>query len=66
VQDFSLLHSVKTDPGAHPFSYSVGIGAFPREAERQGRISDRSSPRSGEKSGAVLPFPTRLHDIVLH
>jgi hypothetical protein len=26
VKDFSLLHSVQTDSGAHPASYSMGTG----------------------------------------
>jgi hypothetical protein len=31
VQDFSLLHSVHTDSGAHPVSYAMGTGSsFPR------------------------------------
>jgi hypothetical protein len=30
VQDFSLLHSVQTDSGAHPASYPMGTGgSFP-------------------------------------
>jgi hypothetical protein len=30
VQDLSLLHSVQTDSGAHPTSYSMGTGgSFP-------------------------------------
>jgi hypothetical protein len=28
VQDFSLFHSVQTDTGAHPASYSKGIESF--------------------------------------
>jgi hypothetical protein len=28
VQDFSLLHSVQTDSGAHPISYPVGTVGF--------------------------------------
>jgi hypothetical protein len=31
-RDFSFLHSVQTGPGAHPASYTMGIGSlFPRE-----------------------------------
>jgi hypothetical protein len=28
INDFSLLHSVQTDSGAHTVSYSMGIGAL--------------------------------------
>jgi hypothetical protein len=28
MQDFSLLHSVQTDSGAHPVSYPMGTGGF--------------------------------------
>jgi hypothetical protein len=28
MQDFSLLHSVQTDSGAHPVSYSTDTGAL--------------------------------------
>jgi hypothetical protein len=30
VRDFSLLQNVRTVFGAHPFSYSVNTGVFPR------------------------------------
>jgi hypothetical protein len=66
--NFSLLHSVKTDSEAHIFYYSMGTGVFPRESERQGRESDRSSPSSVEtgvgKPGAIPPLPICLYDIV--
>jgi hypothetical protein len=29
--EFSLLHSVQTGSGAHPASYTIGIGGFPEK-----------------------------------
>jgi hypothetical protein len=43
VQDFSLLHVVQTDSGAHPASYPMGAaGSFP------GGKADHSPPTSAE------------------
>jgi hypothetical protein len=56
IQDFTLLHSVQTDSGAHPASYrNVG-----RELLLQGsKAADHSPPTSTEvkKSGAIPPLP---------
>jgi hypothetical protein len=30
-EDLSLLHNIQTDSGAHPASYPMGTGMFPRE-----------------------------------
>jgi hypothetical protein len=49
----SLLHSVQTGSGAHPFSYPRGAwggGDFSREIKRLGRDPDHSPPSSMEKS----------------
>jgi hypothetical protein len=69
VQDFSLLHSVQTNSGAHPASYPMGTrGSFPQRGTRQGRVADHSPPCSAEvkKGGAIPPFPPHLHGIVLN
>jgi hypothetical protein len=39
VSDLSLLHSIQIDPGAHPDSYSMGIGGYiPRDKAAMQRI----------------------------
>jgi hypothetical protein len=54
-QNLSLLHSVQTDPEAHPASYPMGT----RGVKRQGRVADHSPPSSAEvkKSEAIHPLP---------
>jgi hypothetical protein len=42
VQNFSLLHIVKTDPGAHPASCSMGTDGSSLGVKRQGREADHS------------------------
>ena len=44
--------SVQTGPGAHPASYTVGTGSFPR-VKRQGRSVDHLPPSSAEVEGRV-------------
>jgi hypothetical protein len=34
VQDLSLLHSIETDCGAHPASFTVGTGRFSSGGEQ--------------------------------
>jgi hypothetical protein len=58
VQDFSVLHSVHTDSGAHPASYpKVPRIPFLR-VKWQGRENEHSPPSSAEvkKDGAILPL----------
>jgi hypothetical protein len=60
VQDFSLLHSVETDSGARPASYTMCVmGAFYPGVKRQGLVADHSPPSSVEvkKSVAMPPLP---------
>jgi hypothetical protein len=56
---FSLLHSVETGSGAHPFSYPMGIwGSLPKHKP--------PSRAQVTNCGAKLLFPIRLHDEVLN
>ena len=51
---------VQTDPGAHPASYKMGTGSFPR-VKRPGRGVDHPPPSSAEVEGRVelyLYFPS--------
>jgi hypothetical protein len=59
ASDCSLFHSVQTGSGAHPASYTIGTGALPVGAKRQGRESGRSPPPGAEvkNCGAIPPFP---------
>jgi hypothetical protein len=56
VQEFSLFHSFETDCGAHPTTYSMGIGVTVPRVKRQDRESDLSPPYGAKvkKGGAVL------------
>jgi hypothetical protein len=55
VQDFSLLHSLQTDSGAHPASCPVGTwDLFPRGVKRQGREADQLPPSSAEVKKIML------------
>jgi hypothetical protein len=56
---FSLLHSILTESGAHPVSYSVDTGGdFPR-SKAAGVLGRRSPPSSAEvkSGGAIAPLP---------
>jgi hypothetical protein len=55
---FSSLHIVQTGSGAHPASYSKGIGSSFREGKAVGRETDHSPPSSEDvkNGGAVSPF----------
>jgi hypothetical protein len=57
-QDFSLLHSVQTDSGAHQVSYPMGTGGSFPGVKWQGREADHSPPSSAEvkKGGAIPPL----------
>jgi hypothetical protein len=48
ARDFSLLQSLHIVIGAHPLSYSMGTGTFPRGAEWPMREHDSLHPRSRE------------------
>jgi hypothetical protein len=58
-QDFSLLHAVQTDSGAHPSSYPIGSGALSPVIMRPGRKAEHSPPSSAQvtKGGAIPPLP---------
>jgi hypothetical protein len=47
-QEFSLLHVVQTDTGAHPVSCRMGNGALSPGVKRQGSEFDQSSPTGAE------------------
>ena len=49
-RDFSA--HVQTDPGAHPASYTVGIGSLPA-VKRPGHGADHPTPTSAEVEGRV-------------
>jgi hypothetical protein len=60
VRDFSLLHSVHKDSGAHPASYLIRIGGyFQRVNGRMGHEAGHSQPTNGEveSSRAIPPLP---------
>jgi hypothetical protein len=61
VQDFSVLHSVQTDSGAHAASYKMGLGALSLGCKAAGHETDHSPPSSAEdKKGRAIPaFPHR-------
>jgi hypothetical protein len=59
VQNFSLLHRVQIESGAHPASYTMCIGALP-PGEQSGRgvkLTTRLHNAKVKKGGAVLPLP---------
>jgi hypothetical protein len=69
AKDFSLLHSVKIDSGAHPLSYAMGTrDFFPRGVNRPERDADDPLLSNAEvkNDGAILPLRTCLHGIVLN
>jgi hypothetical protein len=56
---------VQTGPGAHPASYTMGIGSFPG-VKRPGRGVDHPPPSSAvvkEKVGLYLYFPHELRGL---
>jgi hypothetical protein len=55
LQDFSLLHSVQTDSGAHPVSYLIGTGALSPGIKWLGREADHSPPSAEVKNGGAIP-----------
>jgi hypothetical protein len=59
VQDFSLLHSIQTDSGAHPASYQWVSGALSPAIMRPGCEADHSPRSSAEvkNGGAIPPLP---------
>jgi hypothetical protein len=60
VQDFSPLHSVQTDSGAHPASYPMRTAdSFPGGKEAGGCEADQSPPSIAQikKGGAIPPLP---------
>jgi hypothetical protein len=64
VKDFSLLHSVQTEPGAHPAPYPMCTGAYFPGVKRPGRKADHS-PRL-IKLELYLHSPNCFHGIVLN
>jgi hypothetical protein len=66
-QDFSPLHSIQTNSGAHPASCSIGTGGISPGVKQLGHEADYSPPSSAEvkNGGAIPPFPICLHGIVL-
>jgi hypothetical protein len=55
-RDFSLLHRVQTESGAHPASYRMGIGDF-SPGGRSVLEADHSPPSSAEvKNGGTIPL----------
>jgi hypothetical protein len=56
ASDFSLLHSVQTGSGAHPYSYPIGTAGSFGGIKRPGREADHSPPFSVEvKNGGAIP-----------
>jgi hypothetical protein len=43
--DFSLLHRVQADPGAHPASYTMGTGGFSLRVNHPGREANDAKNR---------------------
>jgi hypothetical protein len=68
-RNFSVLHSVKTGPGAHPASYPMCIGVPFPGIKRPGREADNRSPPSSADVKIVelyLHSPLCLHSVVLN
>jgi hypothetical protein len=66
---FSLLRNVKTESGAHPASYTMGIGGcFSPGVKRPVHEADRPPLSSAEVNvcGAKPPLTILLHGIVLN
>jgi hypothetical protein len=59
VKDFSLLHSVQPDPGAHPATYQLVPGALSPGVKQPGHESAYSLQSSAEfkKGGAIPSLP---------
>jgi hypothetical protein len=55
----SLLYNAQTTFGAHPDSYAMVLGLFPRGVKQQEREADHLPPSSAEvkKCTATLPLP---------
>jgi hypothetical protein len=66
VQDFSLLHYVQTDSGAHPPSYPMGSGGNFPGVRRQGRQADLGLVPRSRMVELYLHSPLCLHGIVLN
>jgi hypothetical protein len=60
ARDFSLLHSVQTDSGAHPASYKIDTGGSVTGIKQPGLESDNSPPRS-RMLKLYLHSPTHPH-----
>jgi hypothetical protein len=58
-QDFSLLHNVQTDSGAHPAFSPMGTGGDFPGAKWPGREADHSPPSNAEikNDGVIPPLP---------
>jgi hypothetical protein len=66
--NFSLRHRVQTGSGAHPASYSMGIGGSFLEVKRPRREANHSPPSSAKVKGFIelyLHYPKCLHGVVL-
>jgi hypothetical protein len=60
VLDFSFLHSLQTDPGAHPAFYPMGVeGFFPVGLSAMALEADHLPRSSAEvkKGRAITPLP---------
>jgi hypothetical protein len=63
-QGFFLLHSIQTDSGAHPISYTMETGSISRGVKRPEREPDHSPPPSAKvkSDGAIAPLPHTWSD----
>jgi hypothetical protein len=64
ARDFSLLHNVHTDRGAHSASYTMGTGCCFQGVKRPGREADHLVPRL-RMMELYLHSPICLHGIVV-
>jgi hypothetical protein len=68
-QYFSPLHSVLTDSGFHPASYTMGTGVFVSGGKAVRSVKLTTDLHQVARSGMVelyLYSPTRLHGVVLN
>jgi hypothetical protein len=63
-QEFSLLHIIQTESGAHPASYLMGTGGKAAEAWSWPLTSDWY--RAQENVDLYIISPIRLHGVVLN
>jgi hypothetical protein len=58
LQNFTLLHSVQTESGAHPASYPIAIDVLSSGVKRPGREADHSPPLTtkGKNGGDITPL----------